>query len=400
MSGNTARLCLATDRFVTEPDNLKLDTNHRTTSRAHEHYERFEHLRMLLRSILSEEATVRKQLDALFIKQEQEVETAVQNALLHLAFVKDERENMRKVIQQESCEIASTSSIDDPNVIKVKPQPSAASLGRGTTAATQVGPDTRSTNFGSTSAKNLVHEPFSGEADLPSKSPAWCIGDSPPPNLTKPKYSFLDPTAPPPRSPARSTHDLDDEEPPRSPARSTRSLLHDDPPRSPARSTYRWYDEGPPRSPARSARGLSDEPPRSPARSIRDFNPPYSPTRSVGELPEPPRSPARSICGFDPPRSPACSVSGLEDYPPRSPARSTRGFDADVPPPSPLPSDNDKKVGLYLTCEERDELVRWVGLKSKKFTKTSQAPSFLLSLAERAASNQWKGLFSSNLSMH
>lgn len=55
-----------------------------------------------LRTILSEEATTRKKLNELFMKQKEEAETAVRKAQEHLAFVNDEQANMRDTIKHES----------------------------------------------------------------------------------------------------------------------------------------------------------------------------------------------------------------------------------------------------------------------------------------------------------
>ena len=55
-----------------------------------------------LGSLLSEVATAHKALDALFIKQKEESNEALQKAQKHLVFVTDEQAKMREILKQES----------------------------------------------------------------------------------------------------------------------------------------------------------------------------------------------------------------------------------------------------------------------------------------------------------
>ncbi|KIM20176.1 hypothetical protein M408DRAFT_173604 [Serendipita vermifera MAFF 305830] len=402
-----------------------------------------------LQSILREEARIRKQLDALLTKQQEDAEEAVRKAQAHLEFVKDQQANMREVIQQESCKTEAASPTGASDEIETKPEPSVIIV-----------PPARDFRCDTLSIENP------GDAMISLKSPAWPTHSLYPPfpinsvpapfvpmtrpeNLGRSTFGMMGCIPPPPRGRSPSPRAMYDNPPPRNRARPKRNPFYEMPrSRSPPILRGRYQ---PPLPPVRSMynRFNSRSPRRQRSYSPRVYSPRRrSPDRSTGfgcyrsrrgPVYSPERSPARSNRAFSPYRprygSPTRSTRSVSPYLPRrlSPVHSVRSSSSDgasqssvnsprtrVLPQLPIRSSSpvirrpemceytglpnaetnvpslqrDKNLGLYLTGEERDQLVQWFDSNGAKWCSTRTAPSFLRALVpERTAFNQWNTLY-------
>lgn len=244
-----------------------------------------------LKSILSEEATLRKQLDTLFTKQEEEAREAVRKAQSHLAFVKEEQANMKQIIRQESIIAYGMAFPTGEYGVDGKPIRSFPTPPLGTPVVTPMD----------------MNPSVPEDTYIPPKSPARSIREHHPP------------------SPNRSTHTIpSDVSQPKSSARSTRGIADDGQQQSLALSTQLFRDNDAPLSaPASSTHDTPDKPLQSSSLRTMRLLARALAAPSQRELPpKPSKPPTLSTSASALPKAPIHSLMGLEGSTQKLPAGS------------------------------------------------------------------------------
>lgn len=148
-----------------------------------------------LRYILSEEAMLRKQLDALFIKQEEGAERSVRKAQSHLAFVKNEQANKKEVIRQESInayEIYMALPIGDSGRVDVRPVSRVPTPAMNTPIATLMDSNLSDIASPKCPARSIAEIAGGGQQNSPARSIHSLYNDAAPQIASKSICDILD----------------------------------------------------------------------------------------------------------------------------------------------------------------------------------------------------------------